>query len=103
MAARITNSIRKMFNEPIPPYAPTDLNIPEYTYVVLVKRPGFKWRIETSESSDKRVHLNYLESLQGIPDIEEAKVLQFTKIAGFVNEKLSNKNKGHEPELTKIL
>lgn len=103
MSARITNSIRKMFDAPLAPYTPTDLDIPEYTYVVLVKRPGFKWRIETVESSNKSVHLNYLESLRGIPDIEEAKVLQFTKIAGFVNENQANKNKGCEPELTKIL
>jgi hypothetical protein len=60
----------------------------ETTYVSLVKRVGLDWKIEMHESGDKSKHLNYIESLRGNPNVEEAKVLQFNKIAEVVNSKL---------------
>ena len=59
----------------------------EATYVSLVKRVGLDWKIEMHESGDKQRHLNYIESLRGNPNVEEAKVLQFNKIAEMVNTK----------------
>ena len=55
----------------------------EKSYISTVKRVGIPWKIELSESQDIQSHLDYIENIKGDPTIEEAKVLQFTKIAGF--------------------
>ena len=82
---------------------PTSVEESESSYVSLVKRVGLDWKIEMHESRDKKKHLEYIDSLRGNPNIEEAKVLQFNKIAGFTNVSTQSKNKGIEPELDKIL
>jgi hypothetical protein len=70
------------------------------TYVSLVKRTGLDWKIEMHESGDKSKHLNYIESLRGNPNVEEAKVLQFVKIAEVVNTKLSSNTGSDGPKIT---
>lgn len=82
---------------------PTQIEEAESSYVSLVKRVGLDWKIEMHESRDKKKHLEYINSLRGNPNIEEAKVLQFNKVAGFTNVSTQSKNKGIEPDLDKIL
>jgi hypothetical protein len=74
----------------------------EPTYVSLVKRTGLDWKIEMHENRDKQKHLNYIESLRGNPNVEEAKVLQFVKIAEVVNTKLSSNTGSDGPTITQI-
>ena len=74
----------------------------EATYVSLVKRAGLDWKIEMHESGDKSKHINYIESLRGNPNVEEAKVLQFVKIAEVVNTKLSSNTGSGGPTITQI-
>lgn len=75
----------------------------EATYISLVKRVGLDWKIEMHESRDEQRHLNYIESLRGNPNVEEAKVLKFTKIAGITNSNVvQTKSGGGEPDLIKI-
>jgi hypothetical protein len=72
------------------------------TYVSLVKRTGLDWKIEMHESGDKSKHLNYIESLRGNPNVEEAKVLQFVKIAEVVNTKSPTTTKINSPTIDEI-
>ena len=72
------------------------------TYVSLVKRVGLDWKIEMHESRDKQKHLNYIESLRGNPNVEEAKVLQFNKIAEVVNTKSPTTTKIDGPIINEI-
>jgi hypothetical protein len=88
--AFITNTLR------------TELQKTEPTYVSLVKRTGLDWKIEMHESGDKSKHINYIESLRGNPNVEEAKVLQFNKIAEVVNSKLSSNAGNGSPTITQI-
>ena len=88
--AFITNTLR------------TELQKTEPTYVSLVKRTGLDWKIEMHESGDKSKHLNYIESLRGNPNVEEAKVVQFNKIAEIVNSKLSSNAGRGVPAITQI-
>lgn len=74
----------------------------EATYVSLVKRVGLDWKIEMHESRDKQKHLNYIESLRGNPNVEEAKVLQFNKIAEVVNTKSPTTTKIEGPIIDEI-
>jgi hypothetical protein len=72
------------------------------TYVSLVKRVGLDWKIEIHESGDKSKHINYIESLRGNPNVEEAKVLQFVKIAEVVNTKSPTTTKINSPTIDEI-
>lgn len=74
----------------------------ESTYLSLVKRAGLDWKIEMHESRDKQKHLNYIESLRGNPNVEEAKVLQFNKIAEVVNTKSPTTTKIEGPIIDEI-
>jgi hypothetical protein len=74
----------------------------EATYVSLVKRAGLDWKIEMHESGDKSKHINYIESLRGNPNVEEAKVLQFVKIAEVVNTKSPTTTKINSPTIDEI-
>jgi hypothetical protein len=78
-------------------------NSQDKTYISLVKRVGKNWKIEMAESSDLQKHLTYIDTLRGDPNVEEAKVMQFTKVAGFTILTDGPKNKGSEPDLIKIL
>ena len=74
----------------------------EVTYVSLVKRVGLDWKIEMHEHSDKSRHLNYIESLRGNPNVEEAKVLEFNKIAEVINMKVPSTIKSGLPIINEI-
>ena len=74
----------------------------EATYVSLVKRVGLDWKIEMHESRDKQWHLNYIESLRGNPNVEEAKVLEFNKIAEVINIKSHVSTKIDSPIINEI-
>ena len=76
--------------------------ISEATYISLVKRVGLDWKIEMHESRDKQKHLNYIESLRGNPNVEEAKVLQFNKIADVINTKSPTSTKIEGPIINEI-
>lgn len=78
-------------------------NMEPLTYISLVKRIGQTWKIELTESTDLQSHLRYIESLRGNPNIEEAKVMQFTKVAGFTILTEKKESHGGEPNLDKIL
>ena len=80
----------------------TIVQLSDSTYVSLVKRVGLDWKIEMHESGDKHKHLNYIESLRGNPNVEEAKVLQFNKIAEVVNAKSSTTTKTDRPIINEI-
>ena len=72
------------------------------TYISLVKRVGLDWKIEMHENSDKSRHLNYIESLRGNPNVEEAKVLEFNKIAEVINMKVPSTIKSGLPIINEI-
>jgi hypothetical protein len=76
--------------------------ISEATYISLVKRVGLDWKIEMHENRDKQKHLNYIESLRGNPNVEEAKVLQFNKIAEVINTKSPTSTKIEGPIINEI-
>ncbi len=75
----------------------------EVSYISMVKRIGIPWKIELNESRQLQEHLNYIERVRTDPGVEEAKVMQFTKIAGYtILTDQQNKNK-IDFTLTKIL
>ena len=61
----------------------------EKTYISLVKIRDRIWSVAKSESTNLQEHIDYIESIRNRSDVEEAKVMEFKKITGYVNQSSS--------------